>query len=108
MSLLMRPRRSSRLWKKGARTDDAASAHLLSMVQDLNVLSVHWLTLAAERRDERACFRLGTWHRDGCMGLPVDVQLAADWFRKMPFCSFKDADQDMRKEAAAFVRLHPD
>ena len=78
---------------------------------------VAMIARAAELGLETACYKIGTWHRDGSHGFPKDEALTRKWFRKMETCKLRGhveligihfEDDEVREEAVEWLREHPE
>ena len=62
---------------------------------------------AAELGSEGACGVLGRANAEGMWGLDKDPQEATRWYREMQKCGTRNACEEMREQAAAWLREHP-
>ena len=62
---------------------------------------------AAELGSEWACGILGEANAEGEHGFDQDPQEATHWYREMQTCGKRNASEDLREKAAAWLREHP-
>ena len=95
----------------------------LKDVSALTACGVAYLTgMGVERRDirgytmigaaatlgsEHACGFLGEANAQGCYGLDKNPQEATRWYREMQTSACRDSVEDIREEAAVWLREHP-
>ena len=65
------------------------------------------LGMAAGMGSEAACGILGFANAEGLWGFDKDPQEATRWFRRMQQCACRDAAEEYREWAAAWLREHP-
>ena len=65
------------------------------------------LGAAAALGSEHACAILGLVNAKGPYGLDKDPQEATRWYREMPKCDLRNSDEQLREQAAAWLREHP-
>ena len=63
-------------------------------------------SVAAGMGSEQGCFVLGLANATG-VGFDKDEQEATRWYREMQKCGTRNASEDMRERAAAWLREHP-
>ena len=76
-------------------------------VESSNSRGLVMLGRAAERGSEHACGVLGYANAEGLHGLDKDPQDATRWYREMQQCGTRNASEEIRKLAAAWLREHP-
>ena len=62
---------------------------------------------AAELGSEGACGLLGLANAEGVFGFDKDPQEATRWYREMQTCAVRNASDELREQAAAWLREHP-
>jgi len=65
------------------------------------------LSAAATLGSEHACGLLGRANAEGLWGFDKDPQEATRWYREMPKCACRDSVEEVREQAAAWLREHP-
>ena len=65
------------------------------------------LGAAATMGSELACGLLGRANAKGCWGFDKDPQEATRWYREMQKCDRRGATDEIREQAAAWLREHP-
>ena len=71
------------------------------------IRGIAMLGAAALMGSEIACGLLGLANAEGLLGFDKNPQEATRWYREMQKCDFCDTTEEIREDAAAWLREHP-